>query len=239
MSYIFISDLHLDESRPEITSAFIDFIGTTASTADRLYILGDFFEVWLGDDDQSEFNAGVISVLAQLSMPRFIMHGNRDFLLGAAFCRQTGFELLPDPSRQNLFGKPVLLMHGDSLCTRDTAYMAVRKKARDPAFQRELLARSLEERTVFAGKARSDSGQHSRDTAMDIMDVTPEEVVKVMLQNDVPLLIHGHTHRPDVHEVALGQQTGQRVVLGDWDRQGWYLQMDEKSFSLHSFDITF
>ena len=236
MSHIFISDLHLDESRPDITQAFLHFLETTAVDAERLYILGDFFEVWLGDDDNSPFNQSIISALASLPMPRFIMHGNRDFLIGQTFCEQTGFELLTDPTRLTLFDSPVLLMHGDSLCTRDEEYIKVRAMARNPDFQAQLLSKSLEERAAIAASARTQSKDHTRETAMDIMDVTPSEVVKVMQEQEVPLLIHGHTHRPQVHEVP--EAPGQRVVLGDWDSKGWYLEMDKSGFSLESFPIT-
>ncbi|HAK53376.1 MAG TPA: UDP-2,3-diacylglucosamine diphosphatase [Gammaproteobacteria bacterium] len=236
MSYIFISDLHLDETRPDITQAFLHFLENTAVNAERLYILGDFFEVWLGDDDNSPFNQSIISALASLPMPRFIMHGNRDFLIGQRFCEQTGFELLTDPTRLTFFDRPVLLMHGDSLCTRDEEYMKVRAMARYPDFKAELLSKSLEERAAIAASARTQSKDHTRETAMDIMDVTPSEVVKVMREQEVPLLIHGHTHRPQVHEVP--EARGQRVVLGDWNTKGWYLEMDKSGFSLQSFPIS-
>ena len=236
MSYIFISDLHLDETRPDITQAFLHFIENTAVDAEKLYILGDFFEVWLGDDHDNPFNQRIMTALASLSMPKFIMHGNRDFLIGQNFCEQTGFELLPDPTRLTLFNTPVLLMHGDSLCTRDEDYMEVRAMLRNPAFQAELLGKSLEERAAIASDARSQSKQHTRESAMDIMDVTPSEVVRVMQTQNVPLLIHGHTHRPQIHDVP--EVKGQRVVLGDWDANGWYLDMDQNGFSLESFPIT-
>ena len=235
MSYIFISDLHLDETSPDITQAFMHFIENTAVDAEKLYILGDFFEVWLGDDHDNPFNQRIMTALASLSMPKFIMHGNRDFLIGQNFCEQTGFELLPDPTRLTLFNTPVLLMHGDSLCTRDEDYMEVRAMLRNPAFQAELLGKSLEERAAIASDARSQSKQHTRESAMDIMDVTPSEVVRVMQTQNVPLLIHGHTHRPQIHDVP--EVKGQRVVLGDWNTKGWYLDMDQNGFSLESFPI--
>jgi UDP-2,3-diacylglucosamine hydrolase len=236
VSYIFISDLHLDETSPDITQAFLHFIENTAVDAEKLYILGDFFEVWLGDDHDNPFNQRIMTALASLSMPKFIMHGNRDFLIGQNFCEQTGFELLPDPTRLTLFNTPVLLMHGDSLCTRDEDYMEVRAMLRNPAFQAELRGKSLEERAAIASNARSQSKQHTRESAMDIMDVTPSEVVRVMQTQNVPLLIHGHTHRPQIHDVP--EVKGQRVVLGDWDANGWYLDMDQNGFSLESFPIT-
>ena len=237
MSQLLISDLHLDPSRDHITQAFTRFLRETANTADALYILGDFFEVWLGDDHDTAFNREVIEALAALQIPKFLMHGNRDFLLGHAFCEATGMTLLEDPSVVELAGRPVLLMHGDSLCTRDQEYMAVRQMLRDPAVQAELLRKSLAEREVLARGARVESQAHTRETAMDIMDVTPEEVIRVMADHGVDLLIHGHTHRPDVHEIDVDGRPARRMVLGDWDRLGWYIEADNGQFNLRSFEI--
>lgn len=236
MSYIFISDLHLDESRPDVTEAFFSFIKNVANRAEGFYILGDLFEVWLGDDNNSVLNQNIISALKALSVPRFIMHGNRDFLIGKTFCQQTGFTLLPDPTRVLLFDRPVLLMHGDSLCTRDVEYMKVRNMLRNPAFQNDLLSKSLQERVVIASGARNQSKEHTRQTKMDIMDVTHEEVISEMQQHEVQLLIHGHTHRPDTHYVP--EVLGQRAVLGDWDTQGWFIELTEAGFNLESFPIS-
>ncbi len=236
MSYIFISDLHLDESRPDVTEAFFSFIKNVANRAEGFYILGDLFEVWLGDDNNSVLNQNIISALKALSVPRFIMHGNRDFLIGKTFCQQTGFTLLPDPTRVLLFDRPVLLMHGDSLCTRDVEYIKVRNILRNPAFQNDLLSKSLQERMVIASGARNQSKEHTRQTKMDIMDVTHEEVISEMQQHEVQLLIHGHTHRPDTHYVP--EVLGQRAVLGDWDTQGWFIELTEAGFNLESFSIS-
>jgi UDP-2,3-diacylglucosamine hydrolase len=237
LSCIFISDLHLDPEQPQILTAFDRFIQETGRKAEKLFILGDFFEVWLGDDHHTEFNEQVIEILARLDIPGYIMHGNRDFLIGAEFCARTGFDLLPDPTTVSLYDRPVLLMHGDSLCTRDTAYMAVRKMLRDPAVQQDLLSKSLAERAAIAVGARKESKQHTRETADDIMDVTSDEVINAMNEHDVSLLIHGHTHRPAVHDVDLQSGNGQRVVLGDWADKGWYVELSQQSVSLESFDI--
>ena len=237
MSQLLISDLHLDPSRGHITEAFTHFLREKANDADALFILGDFFEVWLGDDHDTAFNREVIEALAALQIPGFLMHGNRDFLLGNAFCEATGMTLLPDPSVVDLAGRQVLLMHGDSLCTRDQEYMAVRQMLRDPAFQADFLAKSLPEREAFARGARAESQAHTRETAMDIMDVTPEEVVRVMADHGVDLLIHGHTHRPDVHEIDVDGRPARRMVLGDWDQLGWYIEADNGEFALRSFEI--
>ena len=236
MSYIFISDLHLDESRPDVTEAFFSFIKNVANRAEGFYILGDLFEVWLGDDNNSVLNQNIISALKALSVPRFIMHGNRDFLIGKTFCQQTGFTLLPDPARVLLFDRPVLLMHGDSLCTRDVEYIKLRNMLRTPAFQKDLLSKSLQERMVIASDARHQSKEHTKQTKMDIMDVTHKEVISEMQKHEVQLLIHGHTHRPDTHYVH--EVLGQRAVLGDWDTRGWFIELTEAGVNLESFPIS-
>ncbi|MEX2488236.1 MAG: UDP-2,3-diacylglucosamine diphosphatase [Pseudomonadales bacterium] len=238
MTQLFISDLHLHESRPDLTHAFLHFLEHDAVQAETLYILGDFFDVWLGDDHDTRFNRQVMDALANLSVKKFLMHGNRDFLIGEEFCRATGAELLDDPCVVDLYGRPALLMHGDSLCTRDEEYMAVRQVLRDGNFQREFLQKSIDERAAFATDARGKSKEHTRDTADDIMDVTPSEVAKTMQHHQVDLLIHGHTHRPDVHKISLGDGTpATRIVLGDWDSRGWVLRVSPHELALEDFRI--
>lgn len=238
MSHLFISDLHLEEGRPDLLAAFRDFLEDRARSAESLYILGDFFEVWLGDDHDTAFNRQVIDLLAALPVPKFLMHGNRDFLMGEDFCTAAGMTLLPDPSVVHLYGKPVLLMHGDSLCTRDEQYMQVRAMLRDPAFQADFLSKSLAEREAFARGAREQSQGHTREAAMDIMDVTPEEVVATMAAHGVDLMIHGHTHRPAIHDHDVDGKPAKRIVLGDWDAQGWCLEYGPEDYSLAPFDIS-
>lgn len=238
MSHLFISDLHLEEGRPDITDLFLGFLETRASHSDSLYILGDFFEVWLGDDHVTPFANEIISALQALPRPKFIMHGNRDFLIGESFCRAIGATLLPDPSIVLLDDEPVLLMHGDSLCTRDTQYMAARKMLRDPAFQQEFLSKSIAERQAFAKSARQQSLEHTSQTANDIMDVTQDEVIKAMEAANVKTLIHGHTHRPKVHQVQVIGKAGQRIVLGDWGSKGWCLEAGNGSYRLESFQAS-
>ena len=237
MSYLFISDLHLDESRSDITEGLKWFLKEHVPSAEKLFILGDLFEVWLGDDHETPFNSEVIQALSEVKIPKYIMHGNRDFLLGQAFCDMTGFKLLPDPSIIEFAGEPILLMHGDSLCTRDEEYIKVRQHLRRADVQKELLDKSLEERAAIARDARKQSKDHTRETAADIMDVTPEEVEKVMAESGVRLLIHGHTHRPAVHDLALRNNPSQRIVLGDWDKLGWYLKLEGEKRDLVSFEI--
>lgn len=237
MSQLLISDLHLESPRADLTEAFSKFLQNRARKADALYILGDFFEVWLGDDHDTPFNREIVAELSKLEIPKFLMHGNRDFLMGDAFCHAAGMTLLPDPSVVELGGKRVLLMHGDSLCTADEEYMTVRSMLRDPAFQADFLSKSIKERDAFARGARQQSKAHTREAASDIMDVTPSEVVRVMSEHGVDLMIHGHTHRPKVHELEVNGKPARRIVLGDWGKLGWYLEVDDDSFDLCSFEI--
>lgn len=238
MSRLFISDLHLMEARRDITEAFIEFLHSKAAHAEALYILGDFFEVWIGDDHDTSFNREIIEALANLSTEKYIMHGNRDFLLGEAFCKSVGASLLNDPTVLSLGGRPALLMHGDSMCTRDEPYMQARRMLRNPAVQADLLSKSIDDRLQIAEGARQQSKDHTRESAEDIMDVTPEEVVREMQDHRVDLMIHGHTHRPAVHDLEINGRAAQRIVLGDWDKQGWYLEASGANLELVSFEIS-
>ncbi len=235
---LLISDLHLEEGRPDITRAFLGLLNGRARAAESLYILGDFFEAWIGDDAMSPFQRSICQALRALSDSGtrvFLMHGNRDFMIGQAFCKAAGCTLLKDPSVVNFNGEPVLLMHGDSLCTRDEAYMRMRRYLRHPLTLWVLRHLPLSIRHKLARKLRNESRAQTRMKAKDIVDVTPEEVPRVMNESGVKTLIHGHTHRPAVHDVQLGETTAQRIVLGDWDREGWLLQIDESGFHLESF----
>lgn len=237
MKRIFISDLHLDENREDLTRAFIDFLETRLNGADELYILGDLFEVWLGDDHESPFNTRIKRALSSLNCQVYLMHGNRDFLLGRTFCEATGARLLEDPTEILLGRRRALLMHGDSLCTMDAEYMKARAVFRSSAFQDDFLAKPVAEREAFARKIRGESAAHARETAEHIMDVTPSEVERIMRQARVDLLIHGHTHRPDEHEVDLGATDGKRIVLGDWHTSTYYLEANDDAlvFRHHEF----
>ena len=235
MKQLLISDLHLDSEQPQLTQAFFRFLAEHASNADELYILGDFFEVWLGDDNISALSEILVAALSALSAKKYLMHGNRDFLLGDAFCAAAGAELLADPFLLELPTGNALLMHGDSLCTRDEMYMRARAALRSPAFQADFLTKSIEERTVIANQIRGESKALTRETAADIMDVTPEEVVREMEAHQVRLLIHGHTHRPDIHTVALSSGEGQRIVLGDWQTSTQYLEIIDGVHELKTF----
>lgn len=237
---LLISDLHLQEERPDITRAFLDLLATRARSAQALYILGDFFEAWIGDDAMTPYQASICQALRALSdtgTQVFLMHGNRDFLIGQAFCKAAGATLLPDPSVVELGGEPVLLMHGDSLCTRDEGYMKLRRYLRNPVSLWVLRHLPLRTRHKLARKLRSESRAQTRMKANDIVDVTPEEVPRVMQQHGVRTMVHGHTHRPAIHKLMVGDAPARRIVLGDWDRQGWALQVDEQGFQLAPFDF--
>jgi len=235
---LLISDLHLQEERPDITRAFVDLLDGRARHAEALYILGDFFEAWIGDDAMTPFQASICQALRALSdsgTQVFLMHGNRDFLLGQAFCKAAGCTLLADPSVVEMGGEPVLLMHGDSLCTRDLAYMKMRRYLRNPLSLWILRHLPLSTRQKLARKLRSESRAQTRMKANEIVDVTAEEVPRIMQQFGVRTLVHGHTHRPAIHKLVVGDQPARRIVLGDWDRQGWALQVDEQGFQLQPF----
>ena len=238
---LLISDLHLEEKRPDITRAFLHFLATRARQAEALYILGDFFEVWIGDDGMTPFQheiAGALRELSDAGTRIYLMHGNRDFLIGKRFCREAGCILLSDPHKLQMNGEPVLLMHGDRLCTLDVGYMKLRRWLRNPLSLLILRNLPLSTRQKLARKLRNESRAQTRMKASEIVDVTPEEVIKVMAAHGVRTLIHGHTHRPAVHELEVNGQAARRIVLGDWDRQGWALQVDETGFNQAPFELT-
>ena len=237
---LLISDLHLEEQRPDISRAFLRFLETRAIQAEALYILGDFFEVWIGDDGMTPFQheiARALRTLSESGTRLYLMHGNRDFMIGQAFCREAGCTLLSDPHITTVSGERVLLMHGDSLCTRDEGYMRMRRLLRNPLSLFILHNLSLARRQKIASKLRSTSKKETRMKASDIVDVTADEVVRVMRKHKVRTLIHGHTHRPATHSLQIDGQTAQRIVLGDWDRQGWALQVDAAGFQQDAFDL--
>lgn len=235
--HYFISDLHLDESRPRVAEGFLRYLSDRVH-GDRLYILGDLFEVWIGDDYVSSFSQAIEQGLLNCKAEIFIMHGNRDFLLGPAFAQRTKTTLLTDPTIITIGAQPVLLMHGDSLCTRDEPYMAIRQQLRDPQFQAQLLSQTVEARLAIASGARADSATHKANTDMNIMDVTQEEVFKIMKAYEVTTLIHGHTHRPFDHQRQGPNQVYRRLVLGDWHDLGWHIEGDAASnIALSSFSL--
>ena len=241
MTTLFISDLHLEESRPDITEAFLGFLDGTASGVDQLYILGDFFEAWIGDDERTPLQEQIAAALRKLrdsGTDIFLMHGNRDFLIGEDFCKRAGASLLDDPTVIDLHGTPTLLMHGDSLCTADVEYQKFRANMRNPQWQQMILQRPLEDRQQMARQLREISMAKNQGKEEFIMDVTPEEVVKDMEAHGVQHMIHGHTHRPAVHDVALKDGTGTRWVLGDWGALGWWIVADSDGLRLENWEIS-
>ena len=240
MAYCFISDLHLQESRPDITKAFLEFLDDTASKAEKLYILGDLFEAWIGDDDQNNFISEIQAALLKTNKTTkiFFLHGNRDFLIGTKFASSSGFELLHDPTIEEMFGNNVLLMHGDLLCTEDHDYQAFRKTSRDPKWQDEFLNKSIQERQEIALNLRTISKEATEIKKDEIMDVSTTEVIRIMEESSVNLLIHGHTHRPKSHNIKVNDQPAERIVLGDWDKKYWYIRLEGEEVSLLSGEIT-
>ena len=242
MSVLFISDLHLKQDEPAVAAAFFRFIREQAPLADALYILGDLFEMWVGDDDDLVFNRQVITCLRKLSdtgVPLYFMHGNRDFLIGERFARETGATLLDDPIQLTLFGQEVTLMHGDGLCTDDAEYMEYRKMVRNPQWQQALLDKPLEVRREFAKDLRETSQEKNQQKSMEIQDVSAAEVDALFENTGCRLLIHGHTHRPAIHNIekADSDEKYYRIVLGDWHSKGWYLMLYEAGFELVEFEI--
>jgi UDP-2,3-diacylglucosamine hydrolase len=239
MTTWFISDLHLAPEETRITAGFLDFM-LEPQDGDHLYILGDFFNYWLGDDVPHPYIDSIKQVLkasSERGVKLFFMHGNRDFLIGQQFCQDTHMTLLEDPSIITLNNETVLLMHGDSLCTLDTEYMAFREMVRQEKWQTQFLSQTLEERLAFANKAREESQKGNAQKEQTIMDVTPDEVVNALKTANVTRLIHGHTHRPAIHDFEIGGANAQRIVLGDWYTQGWYLKVDEQGYRLVDFDL--
>ena len=223
MATLFISDLHLEPGRPAMTALFLDFLKQRARQAEALYILGDLFEAWIGDDDDAELGRVVADALRALSdsgTPVFFIHGNRDFLLGPRFAAASGIQLLPETMVIELAGESILLMHGDTLCTDDIEYQDFRARVRDPAWQAHILALPLEQRRTLAGQLRETSQQAMQQKAAEIIDVNPEAVDTALRVHGVRHLIHGHTHRPAIHQWTLDGRSARRTVLGDWHLQG-------------------
>lgn len=230
MTTRFIADLHLEESRPDITDAFLGFLPVYAHNIDALYILGDFFEAWIGDDEHTPLQETVAEALQAVTATGtalYLMHGNRDFLIGQDFCDRVGATLLDDPTVIDLHGEPTLLMHGDSLCTADEEYQKFRATMRDPQWQKAFLQRPLADRQTVARQMREISQAKNQGKEQTIMDVTPEEVVADMERHGVQQLIHGHTHRPAVHELEANGAAARRYVTGDWHEKAWYIEARE------------
>ncbi len=240
MTTLFISDLHLQEERPEIARALLNLLADPGKNVEALYILGDFFEYWVGDDGITPFQdkiAHAVKKFSETFAPVYFMHGNRDLLIGNQFAHQAGCTILKDPCIIDLYGEPTLLMHGDSLCTLDVAYQRFRRATRNPIIRWLLLKLPLSYRISSIRKLRSNSAKQGPMKSRDIMDVTSDEVIKTMEKHNCQRLIHGHTHRPDRHTITVNGKPAERIVLGDWEKQGWILRSDDKSLELKSFPI--
>jgi UDP-2,3-diacylglucosamine hydrolase len=241
MTTLFISDLHLDDSRPDITAALLALLSGEARNAKALYILGDLFEAWIGDDDDSALSREVAQGLQNLSasgVTLHFMHGNRDFLLGTDYARRCGMHLLDETAVVDLYGTPTLLLHGDTLCTADAGYLKFRAQVRQPVWQTGFLAQSLDARRAFAANARAQSKMHTQAAAMDIMDVTSDAVTDAFRRHAVTRMIHGHTHRPAIHAPTdVDGRACQRIVLGDWHRHGSVLRVDASRLQLDTLPM--
>ena len=235
MTTLFISDLHLDDRRPETTGLLLQFLQNEAGGADALYILGDLFEYWLGDDVPSQCAtqaATALSALKDNGVPCYFMHGNRDFLLGDTYAGQAGMTLLPEECVVDLYGEQVLLMHGDSLCTDDIPYQQFRTLVRNPVWQDDFLSKTPQDRLQVAMQARDASAEHKGNADMAIMDVNQAEVVAAFERHGVQKMIHGHTHRPAKHDLEANGKPAQRIVLGDWYTQSSVLRVSPGKFEL-------
>ena len=230
MTTLFISDLHLDPQRPAITALFERFLQDEAQRADALYILGDLFEAFIGDDDDGEVATQVATALRRVreaGVEVGFIRGNRDFLLGQDYAERAGMTLLPDPCVIALGGAPTLMLHGDLLCTNDRPYLEIRRKFRDPAWQQAFLSQPLANRRAFAQQARAESQASQQAMPLDVGDAVPEAVDEMLRRYGVDRMIHGHTHRPRVHAHAVDGRNCERIVLGDWYEQGSVLRLDD------------
>ena len=239
METIFISDLHLDKTRPDVTNYFCKFIKDRAETMERLYILGDFVESWVGDDDPADGVIDAFEIIRSISKMTkiYFMHGNRDFMLTSKICDKFGMNLIQDPTLINLYDRKVLLMHGDTLCIDDIKYQEFRKLVRDASWQNEMMQKSLEERLKIADALRNKSMHETNYKNEFIMDVNQKEVEKYFIESGAEIIVHGHTHRPMVHEVEIDNRIHTRVVLGDWNSKSHILIFSSKNMELTEVEI--
>jgi len=237
MTTYFVSDLHLDAAFPAAIAQFEQFLRGMARGANALYILGDLFEDWVGDDDDDPARSQVCAALREYAdggTPCYVMHGNRDFLLGSGFAERTHCRLLGDAIELLLHGERVLLTHGDALCTADLSYQRLRSVVRTASWQRRFLRLPLSTRRTLAAAARAGSRAHTGAAAAYIMDADTAAVESAMQACNVRILVHGHTHRPAVHEITVAGQPARRIVLGAWYEQGSVLRWDERGYALES-----
>ena len=232
----FISDLHLSEKHPELTQAFFKFLNESKEACTHLFILGDLFETWIGDDDDLPLHREIKQALLSFTTngPKtFFMHGNRDFLVGESFAKETGITILPDPCTLEINGQKVLLSHGDFLCTDDQDYIDFRNQVREQDWQSNFLSKSLNERKQIAANLRTDSKEATSKKSDTITDVNERSVLDFINEYQPDLFIHGHTHRPNIHDTG----SSKRIVLGDWGDYGWYLYFNKDNYYLKKFDI--
>ncbi len=235
MTTIFLSDIHVSNEHPEISKQLKEFLLKEESKTNAIYVLGDLFEYWLGDDDPNPLFKEIKQIFKKLSdknISIFFIHGNRDFLIGESFAKETGCQILHDPYVIDLFGEKVLLSHGDIFCTDDKEYQLFRNQTRDPAWKESILSKSLSFREEFAKQARLESSKHTSSKKNEIMDVNKDEILKMYEKYNVDIIIHGHTHRPAIHDVFFNEKNYKRIVLGDWYEQGSILRFNEKGFEL-------
>ncbi len=232
----FISDIHLSENNPHLTNAFKVFLNESKEACTHLFILGDLFEIWIGDDDDNSFIQDIKKALIDFTLDgpeTFLMHGNRDFLIGEAFANEVGISMLSDPYTLDINSMKAILSHGDFLCTDDSDYIEFRDKVRSEEWQKDFLAKSIDERNEIANLLRSESKNATSGKSLEITDANLETVNNFIQENNPDIFIHGHTHRPKIHQHNLTK----RVVLGDWDKYGWYLSIEENSLNLKEFKI--
>ncbi|OLQ86876.1 UDP-2,3-diacylglucosamine diphosphatase [Vibrio ponticus] len=240
MTTLFISDLHLSPNTPEINASFKRFMRNEAIHADALYVLGDLFDFWIGDDDNCEFAQQIRAEFKRLTdsgVPCFFTKGNRDFLVGKRFAKQTGVTLLGDETVINLYGRKAVILHGDTLCTEDVQYLAFRAKVNQPWLQWIFNRLPMAVKTPIVRKVQSGARDTKKSKSLTIMDVTQSEVERVMLDHQVDLMIHGHTHRPNIHKFTIENKEMTRIVLGDWYEQSSILCIDANKFSLQAFSL--
>lgn len=240
MSVYFISDLHLKSERPDLTRAFSHLLDEISDDAEAIYLLGDIFEAWIGDDTPVESLQEPLLKLAAMSQAGcqlFFQHGNRDFLVGEQFAQSICAKLLPEALVIDLPIGPALIMHGDQLCLDDQEYMQFRSMVRNPQWQQAFLSKTLPERLTIAKQLRDESQARGAEKSAYITDVTAEAVVESLNHHQVDLMIHGHTHRPAIHTLEVNEKPATRIVLGDWDKLGWYLKIDQSGYDLISFEI--
>ena len=240
MSTLFISDLHLDSKRPNVINFFINFLNNLSHDIKAIYILGDFVEYWVGDDDPAVGLQEVFKLIKKISkkIDIYFMHGNRDFMISKKYCEENGMKLLDDPTIINLYNRKILLMHGDTLCIDDKEYQKFRHMVRSEEWQKEMLKKSLSERLLLAKNLREKSKNETYNKDEFIMDVNSEEVKKIILNYNVDILIHGHTHRPNIHKILCNGKEVKRIVLGDWYDKCYVLELNQDKVSIRKNNLS-